>query len=85
MNSFFSRSHDKTDGSCHCEIYPEYSWTVHIARTGLHALRLATAYVLMLVAMTFNAGLFLSILAGASVGFLLTGKKRFTASEFYCH
>eukprot|EP00123_Amoebidium_parasiticum_P021856 comp7506_c0_seq1/m.3167 comp7506_c0_seq1/g.3167 ORF comp7506_c0_seq1/g.3167 comp7506_c0_seq1/m.3167 type:complete len:162 (-) comp7506_c0_seq1:160-645(-) len=39
-------------------------------RGGLFALELALSYVLMLVAMTFNVGLFWAVVGGATVGFV---------------
>lgn len=76
---------EKINQACQCKVNPNYSWAVHAVRTALHVTRLAIAYALMLVVMTFNAGFILSILAGATLGFLITAKNRFTSSEQYCH
>lgn len=37
----------------------------------MHTVRLGTAYLIMLVVMTYNVGLCLAVLAGAFVGFFL--------------
>lgn len=43
----------------------------HLAQTLLHFLQFGLGYMLMLIAMTFNVWLFLSILFGATLGYFL--------------
>lgn len=48
----------------------------HALATALYSLQLVSSYLLMLVIMTFNAGLFLAIVCGLSIGFFLFGLER---------
>jgi copper transporter 1 len=55
-----------------------YAVLLHVALTALHIVRVFVAYTLMLVFMTFNVWLCLSVIIGAGVGYLLLGWKRAT-------
>ena len=48
----------------------------HLVATALHATHLASSYLLMLIVMTFNAGLFLAVVGGLCLGFYLFGRHR---------
>jgi copper transporter 1 len=53
----------------------------HFIQTLLHIIQVAISYALMLVFMTFNAWLCLSILAGAGIGYFLFAWKRTTITD----
>jgi Ctr copper transporter family len=42
---------------------------MHLAQTGLHAIQLSISYLLMLVFMTYNFYLCLSVIIGAGIGY----------------
>jgi len=48
----------------------------HYIQTALHALQLVISYFLMLIVMTFNVWLFISVVLGCTVGYFLFGWKR---------
>jgi len=48
----------------------------HLLQTVLHFVQFGLAYLLMLIAMTFNVWLFLSILVGAALGYFLFNYKK---------
>ncbi|XP_076436670.1 high affinity copper uptake protein 1-like isoform X2 [Babylonia areolata] len=50
--------------------------TGHLLQTALHGLQLVISYCLMLVFMTYNVYLCLSLVAGATLGYFLVGWKR---------
>jgi copper transporter 1 len=59
----------------------------HFIQTLLHIIQVAVSYALMLVFMTYNAWLCLSILAGAGIGYFLFCWRRVTVldSNEHCH
>eukprot|EP01133_Synstelium_polycarpum_P001078 gene1078-1222_t len=56
--------------------FPEFNWKIDIIRGFMHGFELTLSYLLMLVAMTFNVGLFFSVIAGTIVGNILVGRFR---------
>ena len=48
----------------------------HVAQTAMHAMHLLFSYSLMLVAMTFNLYLILSVVLGVTTGYFLAGWNR---------
>lgn len=58
------------------QFLPAAPWSIRVdlSRSGLAALELAWGYMLMLVAMTFNVGLFLAVIAGCFFGTLVFGR-----------
>ncbi|XP_010256746.1 PREDICTED: copper transporter 6-like [Nelumbo nucifera] len=52
-----------------------------LLQTLLHAIRMGLAYMVMLAVMSFNAGVFLVVVAGHAVGFLFFGSSVFKQSE----
>jgi len=75
------------EGSCHEEYTPlndkstelnepapEFRWHVDIPRSLLQFLEVAWSLALMLVAMTFNIGLFIALCAGSAFGVLVFGR-----------
>ncbi|XP_058099468.1 copper transporter 6-like [Magnolia sinica] len=52
-----------------------------LAQTGLHALRIGLAYMVMLAIMSFNAGVLIVAVAGHAIGFLLFGSRVFKPAE----
>ena len=70
--------------------YYSISVSVHLLQSVLHVVQVGYAYLLMLVAMTYNGWLFLSIAFGAGVGYLLFAKSRHLMGNFreqneHCH
>ena len=49
---------------------------MHILQSILHIVQVGYGYVLMLVAMTYNVWLFLALIFGAGVGYLIFAKTR---------
>ena len=63
-------------------------WLHHLVQTLLHFMQFALGYMLMLIAMTFNVWLFLSILVGAAVGYFLFNSRQslyVDVTEDACH
>lgn len=59
----------------------------HYIQTALHALQLVISYFLMLIVMTYNVWLFLSVVLGCTVGYFLFGWQKgflFDITE-HCH
>lgn len=70
--------------------YYSISVSMHLLQSALHVVQVGYAYLLMLVAMTFNGWLFLAISFGAGVGYLLFAKSRHLMGNFreqneHCH
>lgn len=61
--------------------------TPHVVQTVLHMVQVLTSYVLMLVLMTFNAYLCVSIVLGAGLGYFAFCWRRFTVIDEteHCH
>lgn len=59
----------------------------HFFQTGLHMLQFFISYLLMLVFMTYNVYLCISVLIGAGVGYFLFGWYKSTAVDIteHCH
>lgn len=68
-----SSSHEKTD--VEIESPYKFRFKVEIVRAILQAIEMTWGYFLMLIAMTFNVGLFGAVIAGAFVGSLLFGRR----------
>lgn len=51
-------------------------WTLRLIKAALHTLQLGLSYIIMLIAMTYNVGYFLSMLAGAFVGYIAFARVR---------
>lgn len=66
-----------------------YSSPLHIVVSLLHVVQVGAAYLLMLVAMTYNGWLFLAVCFGAGLGYYLFGKCRnisdFKSQSEHCH
>lgn len=60
---------------------------LHLIQTSLHLIQITVGYMLMLVAMTFNAWLFISLVLGASLGYLLFNFRDVFSEELHdpCH
>jgi len=64
----------------------KWDWKVELMRASLAFLETALALILMLVAMTFNVGLFLAVCGGAFCGSLLFGRfSNVGYSKYGCH
>ena len=48
----------------------------HLLQTVLHAVQVFAGYILMLAVMCYNAWIFLSVVVGSGMGYLLFGWKR---------
>lgn len=59
----------------------------HFAQTGLHVLQVTISYFLMLVFMTYNVWLCISVVIGAGVGFFVFGWKKTIVVDIteHCH
>ncbi|CAF1046706.1 unnamed protein product [Brachionus calyciflorus] len=59
----------------------------HIVQSLLHMLQITVSYLLMLVFMTYNSWLCLSVVLGAGLGYFLFGLKRIVAVDVneHCH
>ena len=62
--------------------YYSISVSMHILQSGLHVVQVGIGYFLMLVAMTYNGWLFLAIIFGAGVGYLIFAKSRHLMGNF---
>jgi len=62
-----------------------FRWDVDLLRAFLHLLEVAWGLLIMLVAMTFNVGLFFAVLAGAFVGMLFVGRFMHYVPKASCH
>jgi len=63
-------------------------WLHHLLQTLLHFLQFGLGYLLMLIAMTFNVWLFLSVLIGAALGYCLFNYKNplnVDVTHDHCH
>jgi len=59
----------------------------HLIQTLLHMLQIAVSYMLMLVFMTYNSWLCLSVVLGAGLGYFVFGLQRLTSIDVneHCH
>jgi len=63
---------------------------LHIVQSLLHVVQVGVAYLLMLVAMTYNGWLFLSVCVGAGLGYFIFARCRRSMDSFHentdhCH
>lgn len=69
-----SHHHHSGHSSASSSEYPPWDWRVDIPRSFLAAFELIWSYALMLVAMTFNVGLFFAVVFGCFAGTLIFGR-----------
>jgi len=62
-----------------------FYWSIDFPRALMHALEVFWGLIVMLIAMTFNVGLFASILAGAFTGSLVFGRFLTYKPRISCH
>jgi hypothetical protein len=62
-----------------------FIWRVDLLRAFLHLLEVGWGLLIMLIAMTFNVGLFFAVLAGAFVGMLFVGRFIHYVPKASCH
>jgi copper transporter 1 len=62
-------------------------WVAHAVQVLLHMVQVTVSYMLMLVFMTYNIWLCLSVVLGAGLGYLLFGRLRANISDpnEHCH
>ena len=68
------------------ESFGMLSWN-HLIATGFHFIKIALAYLLMLIVMTFNIWLIMSVVLGSALGYFVIGWKKpltFDVSD-HCH
>lgn len=65
--------------------YVPFRWAVDVPRALLVASEVALGLVLMLVAMTFNVGLFVAVCCGSFFGSLLIGRFSVNNKKAFCH
>lgn len=70
--------------------YYTISVSMHLLQSVLHVVQVGYAYLLMLVIMTYNGWLFLSVSIGAGVGYLMFAQSRHLMGNFreqneHCH
>ncbi|ONI03568.1 hypothetical protein PRUPE_6G265700 [Prunus persica] len=67
----------------HCSVFKPGAngLAVGFLQTGLYTLRSGLSYLVMLAVMSFNGGVFLAVVAGHAVGFLLFGSRAFKKSD----
>ena len=58
------------------------TWSMHSVQSGLHVVQVGLGYILMLLAMTYNAWLFLSVAFGAGIGYFAFARVRHLSSSF---
>lgn len=65
---------------------PAFDWRAQLVRSLLYFVSTSLSLALMLVVMTFNAGLFLSVVGGQALGFFLFRRQRYTSeTPINCH
>jgi len=57
-------------------VYVADPWKMRLVKGALHTIQLGLSYIIMLIAMTYNVGYFLSMLAGAFVGYIAFARVR---------
>lgn len=62
-----------------------FRWSVDIPRGGLQALETTWGYFVMLIAMTFNVGLFVAVIAGSFAGTVIFGRFIAYQPKASCH
>ena len=65
--------------------YVPFVWWIDLPRAGLVFLEIGLGLVLMLIAMTFNVGLFIMVCCGGMIGSLLFGRFSAGATKSLCH
>jgi copper transporter 1 len=58
------------------------TWSMHSVQSGLHVVQVGLGYILMLLAMTYNAWLFLGVAFGAGIGYFAFARVRHLSSSF---
>lgn len=60
---------------------------IHLLQTSLHAVQILLSYCLMLIFMTYNVWLCISLVLGATIGYFVTGWQRMTVHDQneHCH
>ena len=58
------------------------TWSMHSLQSALHVVQVGLAYILMLLAMTYNGWLFLSVTVGAGIGYFAFARVRHLSSPF---
>ena len=58
------------------------TWSMHSAQSALHVVQVGLGYILMLLAMTYNGWLFLSVTVGAGIGYFIFARVRHLSSPF---
>lgn len=66
---------------CRFQFY-SISVSMHLLQSVLHVVTVGYGYILMLIIMTFNGWLFLSVCFGAGVGYLIFAKSRHLTGHF---
>jgi copper transporter 1 len=61
------------------------SWSAHLLQTLIYFVQITLAYSLMIVFMTLNVWLCISLLFGLTLGYLLFAKLRFLSDTEECH
>eukprot|EP01112_Ceratiomyxa_fruticulosa_P003253 TRINITY_DN1361_c0_g1_i1.p1 TRINITY_DN1361_c0_g1~~TRINITY_DN1361_c0_g1_i1.p1 ORF type:complete len:352 (+),score=44.55 TRINITY_DN1361_c0_g1_i1:158-1213(+) len=61
---------------------PPFNFKVDFARATLHSVEITLGFLIMLVAMTFNLGLFLAIILGSFLGTLIFGRFIYGGGEY---
>ncbi|GAA6061672.1 hypothetical protein JCM10212_000855 [Sporobolomyces blumeae] len=57
------------------------SWTQQIVRSIFYGVSFGTAYVLMLLVMSYNGGVFFAVIAGGAVGYFISARDTATLEE----
>ena len=85
-----THTHSLTHTYRHTLKHHSISMTMHIIQSLLHVIQVGVAYILMLIAMTYNAWLFFAVIFGSGLGYFIFSKVRHLSSPFresqdHCH